>query len=97
MFTAFLDANVLVPIQLCDTLLRCAQVDLYRPVWSAKVVQEACEAIHRIHPNLSESRITSRFSNMNAAFPLRSTSSAACRARARPMVAAVVLIASTAS
>lgn len=69
MFSAFLDANVLVPVHLCDTLLRCAEAGLYRPVWSTKVVQEAGEAIHRIHPDLSESRITSRFSNMDAAFP----------------------------
>jgi predicted nucleic acid-binding protein len=69
MFTAFLDANVLVPVHLCDTMLRCAEADLYRPVWSEKVLDEARRAIHAIHPDLSESRIASRFSNMNTAFP----------------------------
>lgn len=69
MFTAFLDANVLVPVHLCDTLLRCAEVDLYRPIWSAEVVKEAKKAIQTVHPDLSESRISSRFSNMDKAFP----------------------------
>lgn len=69
MFAAFLDANVLVPVHLCDTLLRCAEMDLYRPIWSTKVVEEAKRAICRVHPDLSESRVSSRFSNMNKAFP----------------------------
>lgn len=54
---------------LSDTLLRCAEVDLYRPIWSTKVVEEAKRAICRVHPDLSESRVSWRFSNMNTAFP----------------------------
>ncbi len=69
MFTAFLDANVLVPVHLCDTLLRCAEVDLYRPIWSTLVVEEAKRAIGRVHPDLAASRIDWRFSTMNVAFP----------------------------
>jgi hypothetical protein len=33
-YTAVLDACVLVPITLADTLLRIAEKDLYRPLWS---------------------------------------------------------------
>lgn len=40
-FPAFLDANVLYPFTLRDTLLRCAESDLYQPFWSAEVLDEA--------------------------------------------------------
>lgn len=35
-----LDANVLVPIALCDTLLRAAVERLYRPLWSMAILDE---------------------------------------------------------
>jgi len=39
-FPAFLDACVLVPIALTDTLLRLAEADTYRPLWSDDVLGE---------------------------------------------------------
>lgn len=33
-FSAMLDACVLVPVTLADTLLRLAEASLYRPLWS---------------------------------------------------------------
>jgi predicted nucleic acid-binding protein len=40
-FPVFLDANVLYPFTLRDTLLRCASNDLYQPFWSEEVLEEA--------------------------------------------------------
>ncbi|MCX4474156.1 hypothetical protein C5N14_04920 [Micromonospora sp. MW-13] len=40
MIVAVLDACVLVPSVLADTLLRCAEQDLYRPVWSEAILNE---------------------------------------------------------
>lgn len=37
---AVLDACVLVPRALCDTLLRCAEADLYRVQWSEQILDE---------------------------------------------------------
>jgi predicted nucleic acid-binding protein len=39
-FTALLDACVLYPASLRDTLLRAASADLYRPQWSAQILDE---------------------------------------------------------
>lgn len=39
-FAVFLDACVLYPFTLRDTLLRCAERDLYQPYWSAEVLDE---------------------------------------------------------
>ena len=38
---AVLDANVLFPFSLRDTLLRLAAEDLYQPYWSAQILMEA--------------------------------------------------------
>lgn len=69
MFTAFLDACVMVPVSLCDTLLRTAEHDLYRPTWSPTVLEEARRAILEIHPDLGPARIDTRLHFMNVAFP----------------------------
>ena len=39
-YTAVLDACVLVPIALADTLLRVAEKGLYRPLWSDRILTE---------------------------------------------------------
>lgn len=39
-FPALLDACVLVPVNLTDLLLRLAEADTYRPLWSAGVLAE---------------------------------------------------------
>lgn len=67
-FTAFLDACVLVPIAPCDTLLRMADSGAFRPLWSARVVDEALRALERIHPDVDRSRFLSRFRSMDEAF-----------------------------
>lgn len=66
-FSAFLDACVLVPIALADTLLRLAEADLYRPLWSVRVLDEMVEAIETVHPDLAGAA-KARADAMRAAF-----------------------------
>jgi hypothetical protein len=64
-YTAVLDACVLVPVSLADTLLRIAEKGLYRPLWSARILDEAQGAIEEIRPGTDP---TKRFSSMRQAF-----------------------------
>ena len=68
MYTVVLDACVLVPIVLADTLLRVAERDLYRPLWSEVILDEAYEAVLEIHPDADVQRVADRFADMNATF-----------------------------
>jgi len=67
-FSAFLDACVLVPIALADTLLRLAEADLYRPLWSDRVLDEMVEAIEVVHPDLALGAARARADAMQHAF-----------------------------
>ena len=69
MLTVFLDANVLVPVALADTILRCAERELFRPAWSERVLTEAKQAILTVNPDLSPSRVDYRLTSMRQAFP----------------------------
>ena len=64
-YTAVLDACVLVPIALADTLLRVAEKGLYRPLWSDRILAEAQAATEEIHPGMDAGK---RFAQMRAAF-----------------------------
>jgi hypothetical protein len=64
-YGAVLDACVLVPIALADTLLRVAEKGLYRPLWSARILAEAQQAIEEIHPGID---VQKRFTDMREAF-----------------------------
>ena len=64
-YTVVLDACVLVPIALADTLLRVAEKGLYRPLWSDRILAEAQAAIEEIHPGIDAAK---RFANMREAF-----------------------------
>jgi hypothetical protein len=61
-YAAVLDACVLVPVVLADTLLRVAEKGLYRPVWSERILAEAREAIEEIHPGID---VHKRFADMD--------------------------------
>jgi hypothetical protein len=39
-FAAILDASVLYPLPLRDTLLRVAEIELYDPYWSERILDE---------------------------------------------------------
>ena len=67
--TAVLDACVLVPMPLCDTLLRLAEEPaVYRPVWSEQILLEVGNALEN---NLHRSRFQRerRIHAMRGAFP----------------------------
>lgn len=67
-FGAVLDACVLVPVALSDTLLRLAEHELFRPVWSQKILQETRDAILLVHPDMDPSRAEARLHAMDEAF-----------------------------
>ncbi len=67
-YTALLDACVLVPIVLTDTLLRVAERDLYRPQWSERILEEALNATIDIHPDIDPTRLRTRFETMSRTF-----------------------------
>ena len=67
-FSALLDACVLVPIALTDTLLRLAEAGLYWPLWSTAILDEMVEAIEEIHPDLRPGRARHRADQMQGAF-----------------------------
>lgn len=67
-YSAVLDACVIAPIALADTLLRVAESRLYRPLWSSRIIAEALDAILMIHPEVSGEKISGRFQDMNITF-----------------------------
>ncbi|SNC64573.1 Predicted nucleic acid-binding protein, contains PIN domain [Kytococcus aerolatus] len=68
-FTAHLDACVLVPVTLADLLLRLAERDHYRPLWSPAILDEVEQAVTRIHPDLPAGMPQRRTDFMDRAFP----------------------------
>src|SRR5882672_11412300 len=66
---AVLDACVLVPMALCDTLLRLAEEPaMYQPFWSEQIMQEMAKALKlKLHRTAAD--IAYRRQQMNAAFP----------------------------
>jgi predicted nucleic acid-binding protein len=68
-FPVLLDACVLLPYQLCDLLLRLAETDMYRPLWSNEILDE-------VERNLVTSfgktpqQARRRVNQMRTAFPL---------------------------
>jgi predicted nucleic acid-binding protein len=68
MYPALLDACVLVPNVLCDTLLRLAEDGFYRPLWSERILEEVKVAVIRVHPGIGADRIERRIAAMNGAF-----------------------------
>ena len=67
-YAVVLDACVLVPVALADTLLRIAERDLYRPLWSRRIVAEAIDAIVEIHPKIPPEQVQRRFAAMDDTF-----------------------------
>ena len=69
MFTALLDANVLVPMALTDTLLRSAEKRLFAPLWSVAILSEVRATLIRVRPDIPAPRIDMRLLAMNDRFP----------------------------
>src|SRR5947207_2256294 len=68
-YAAVLDACVLVPMPLCDTLLRLAEdPGMYRPLWSEAILAEVGTALGR-NLGLTPQQIERRLRSMRDAFP----------------------------
>ena len=65
---AVLDANVLNPFPLCDTLLRCALAGLYRPLWSAQILDDLSFNLIA-DGRATQERVERRAAHMRLAFP----------------------------
>ena len=68
MYAVVLDANVLVPTALCDTLLRLAEDGFYRPLWSERILLEVEHAVLRLYPDIDPARVRRRTELMSATF-----------------------------
>lgn len=79
-YAALLDACVLVPMCLCDTLLRLAEDPaMYRPLWSSEILQEVGDALES-KIKASPQQRKRPIEQMDAAFPEASVQPAACLA-----------------
>jgi predicted nucleic acid-binding protein len=67
-FPAFLDACVLYPQYLSDTLLTQGDAETFRPLWSADVLRELGGALIR-EAGLTQDAVSYRIEQMRAAFP----------------------------
>jgi predicted nucleic acid-binding protein len=67
-YTVLLDACVLVPMPLCETLLRLAEEPaLYRPLWSDPILQEVGTALERMKN--TPDQVNRRLKAMRETFP----------------------------
>ena len=67
-YTVLLDACVLVPMPLCETLLRLAEEPaLYRPLWSDPILQEVGTALERMKN--TPAQVNRRLKAMRETFP----------------------------
>lgn len=67
-FPALLDANVLIPLNVADLLLRLAEQETYRPLWSADLMDEVeRNLVARI--GLSPAQAARRVATMQTVFP----------------------------
>lgn len=66
---AVLDANVLVPVSLTDTLLRSAEHRRFVPLWSEAILDEVIGHVARLHPAGGTEAARRRVAFMRTAFP----------------------------
>jgi len=66
-FPALLDTCVLYPAYLCDTLLRLAEAEAYRPLWSPSILTELRRNL--IEAGIPPDRVDRRIDHMSRSFP----------------------------
>lgn len=66
-FPALFDTCVLYPAYLCDTLLRLAEAEAYRPLWSADIMRELQRNL--VEDGVLEERANRRVGAMVRSFP----------------------------
>lgn len=68
-FGVVLDACTLVPISLTATMLSLAEMELFQPIWSERILDETLRALTKIYPNESPLKFEARIVNMKQVFP----------------------------
>ncbi len=68
-FSAFLDADVLFPVGLRDSLLWIAHFAVYSPRWSADVLDEMRRNILETHQHVTKEDLDEVIRSMQTAFP----------------------------
>jgi predicted nucleic acid-binding protein len=68
-FVVVLDANVLYPIGLADLLVTMGRQRLYRPHWSAEILDEVRRNVVADRPDIDPARVEKRLSQMCEALP----------------------------
>ena len=68
-FSAFLDADVLFPVGLRDSLLWIAHFAVYSPRWSADVLDEMRRSILETHKHVTKEDLDEMIRDMRTAFP----------------------------
>lgn len=66
-FPALLDTCALYPAYLCDTLLRLAEAEAYRPLWSADILNELRRNV--VEAGIPADRVDRRIAHMTRSFP----------------------------
>lgn len=67
-FSALLDSCVLFPFALRDTLLRVAEVGIYRPRWSSQILDDVRRSLVGRYPDKPAERFDSMLATMREAF-----------------------------
>lgn len=95
-FPALLDTNVLFSATLTDTLLRLAEQDAFRPLWSLGILRELQGVLVR-ETDVTQAKAERRIRLMQASFPMAEVSgyeslidSMTCQDRDRHVLAAAV-------
>lgn len=68
-FGAVLDACVLVPYVLTDSLLSIAGEQLFEPLWSDVILDETFRSLKKIYPHREHYSFEARLASMDRAFP----------------------------
>jgi predicted nucleic acid-binding protein len=66
-FPALLDTCALYPAYLCDTVLRLAEAEAYRPLWSADILTELRRNL--VEASIPADRVDRRLARMSHSFP----------------------------
>ena len=67
-YQVVLDADVLFPASLRDTLLRLAEIELFDPRWSKRILQEVKRNVVESRDDISETDMDRMAAAMNSAF-----------------------------
>lgn len=68
-YSALLDANVLHPAFLRGAMLWFADELLFRPHWTAHILEERRRSVKRRYPEFEDQKLAAHDAEMNAAFP----------------------------